>query len=181
MGELVSKRYALALFEAALDLDKIKIFKEELDFLERVFQEDRELIQILKHPRIKKDDKKDLIRKIFKENVSGEIINFLYILVDKRRETYILDIIKEYMQIFNEHENIVKVVAMTAVPMEEKSKDNLVVVLGKKLNKTIEIENKIDPSVIGGVLLKIENKIVDGTLKGQLESIGRAIGVRLTS
>lgn len=176
MAELVSKRYALALFDAGLDLNKINDFNEELDFLDAVFEEEEKLFQLLSHPRIKRDEKKDLIDNVFKDKLSLEMMNFLYILIDKRRESYILDIIKKYKLLFNEHENIVKVVAMTAVPMEDKSKDKLVEALGNKLNKNIELTNEIDPSVLGGILLKLEDKVMDGTLRGQLNSISKAIG-----
>lgn len=175
MGELVGKTYAVALFDAASDLDKINDFNNELSFLRSVFDDEKELINLLSHPRIKKDEKKDLISRIFKGKISLELINLLYILVDKRRESYILDIVKEYKKLFNEYKNIVKVVAMTALPMEEDSKNRLVESLGKKLNKTVELTNEIDPSVIGGILLKIEDKIIDGTLKGQLDSISKVI------
>lgn len=175
MAELVSKRYALALFDAGLELDKIDDFKNELDFLRAVFHDEKQLMDLLSHPRIKRDDKKELINKIFKNKLSLELINFLYILIDKRRESNILDIIKRYNIFFNEYKDIVNVVAMTAVPMEENSKNNLVEVLSKKLNKTIKLSNEIDKSVIGGVLLKIEDKVIDGTLKGQLDSISKVI------
>lgn len=176
MAKLVSNRYALALFEAGLDLGKINEFNKELDFLKAVFEKEVKFLQILNHPRISKTEKKDLIDKIFKEKLSGEIINFLYILVDKRREGFILDIIEEYKEIFNEHENILNVVAITAIPMEQQSKDKLQTVLSNKLNKKIELSNKVDKTILGGVLLHVENKIIDGTVKGQLESIGKAIG-----
>lgn len=175
MAELISKRYALALFEAGLDLGKVNEFNEELDFVKTIFVGEKKLLQILGHPKINKVEKKDLIDKLFKEKLSLEMLNFLYILIDKRREMYILDMIDQYKGLFNEHENIVKVVAMTAVPMEEKSKAKLITVLNNRLNKKIELTNEVDSSILGGVLLKMENKIMDGTLKGQLESIGRVI------
>lgn len=175
MAELISKRYALALFEAGLDLGKINEFDKELDFVKVVFEEEKKLLQILGHPKINKNEKKGLIDELFKNRLSLEMVNFLYILIDKRRESYILDIVDQYKGLFNEHENIVKVVAKTAVPMEEKSKAKLAQVLSNKLNKKIHLTNEVDSSILGGVLLKIENKIIDGTLKGQLESLGRVI------
>jgi F-type H+-transporting ATPase subunit delta len=176
MAKLVSSRYALALFEAGLDIGKIDEFNKELDFLKVIFEKEVKLLQILNHPRISKDEKKQLIDKIFKEKLSQEMINFLYILVDKRREGFILDIVEEYKERFNEHKNILNVVAITAIPMEKQSKDKLQVVLSNKLNKKIQLSNKVDKTIIGGVLLKVESKIIDGTVKGQLESIGQAIG-----
>lgn len=175
MAELVSSRYALALFEAGLDLGKVNEFNKELDFLKAVFEKEIKLLQILTHPRIDKNEKRDLMDSLFKDRISQEMMNFLYILIDKRREGSIVDIIHRYQEIFNEHENIVKVVAITAVPMEEKFKSKLITVLSNKLNKKIELDNKVDGTILGGVLLKIANKQLDGTVKGQLESIGKVI------
>lgn len=175
MAKLVANRYASALFEAGIDLDKIKKFNSELTFLEGVFSGEEKLLQILHHPKIAKSEKRNLLDSLFKERLSEEMMNFLYILIDKRREGYILDIVEEYRLLFNKHENIIKVVAVTAVAMEDKAKERLTVVLKDKLKKTIELTNEIDIGLIGGVLLKVENKLIDGTVKGQLESIGRAI------
>lgn len=175
MAELVSKKYALALFEAGLDLGKVSEFEKELDFVEAVFLQENKLIQILGHPKIKRDEKKGLIDELFKGRLSLEIVNFLYILIDKRRESNILDIVDQYKVLFNEHENILKVVAMTAVPMEENLISKLATVLGNKLSKTVELTNEVDKSILGGVLLKFDNRIIDGTLKGELESLGKVI------
>lgn len=175
MAELVSKRYALALFDAGLDLNKIDDFYKDLELLKSVFGEEKKLLKILHHPKIKKVEKRNIIDEIFKGRVSLEIVNFLYILIDKRRENNILQIIDNYKELFYKNKNIVKVVAITAIPMVEESKSNLTRVLANKLNKEIELTNEIDSSILGGVLLKVENKLMDGTIKGQLESIGKAI------
>lgn len=177
MAKLVSNRYALALFEAGLDIGKTSEFNKELDFLKLVFEKEAKLFQILNHPRISKSEKKDLIDNIFKGKLSEEMINFLYILVDKRREGFILDIVEKYKEIFNDHENILNVVAITAIPMDQSSKDKLQTILSNNLNKKVTLSNKVDKTIIGGVLLRVENKIIDGTVKGQLESIGKALVV----
>lgn len=176
MAELVSKKYAMALFEAGLDLEKIHEFNGQLEILEKIFKEHLKLVQIFSHPKIRKEEKKELIDKLFKDKVSWEIVNFLYVLIDKRRERHILDIIQEYKVMFNKHEEIVKVVAVTAIPMEERYKAKLKVVLSNKLMKKVELENMVDPGILGGVILKFENKLVDGSVKGKLEDLGKVIG-----
>jgi len=175
MAKLVGKRYALALFEAGVDLNQIAIFDQELDYLKSIFVEEPKLLQIFNHPKISKAEKHSLIDELFKDRISKEMVNFLYVLIDKRREGHILEIIDSYKELFNEHENIVRVVAVTAVPMEEKSKAKLITMLTNKLDKKIELTNTVDNKIIGGVLLKVENKLIDGTVKGQLEAIGKAI------
>lgn len=175
MAKLVSKRYAHALFEAGLELNKLEEFKEDLMLITHVLGKEPQIQNILSHPKITKDEKKDVITHIFGKQVSQEILNFLFVTVDKRREIYIMDISRQFEELFNEHENIVEVTAITAVPMDKKTQDRLTVVLGNKLNKTIKLKNTVDKDIIGGVLLKVENKIIDGTIKGQLESMENAI------
>lgn len=175
MAELVSKRYALALFEAGHELEKIDVFKEELTLLKGLFENEDRFLEVLSHPRINKPEKKEMVDKILKEQISGEMLNFLYILIDKKREKNILDITDEYGELYNEHKNIVKVVAKTAIPMEDKAKEKLINVLSEKLNKTIELTNQVDEDLMGGVLLQIEDRLIDGSLKGQLENIEKVI------
>ena len=175
MAKLVSKRYALSLFQAGLELKKTNDFNNELILIKKVFEQEKELIQILRHPKVSKNEKKSMLENIFKGKISPELINFLSILIDKRRETYIFEIIDQYMVLFNEHENIIKVTAVTAVSMDEEAQNKLKTVLNNKLKKKIELSNIVDKTIIGGVLLKVENKLIDGTVKGQLEAMGRAI------
>ncbi|NLW40402.1 MAG: F0F1 ATP synthase subunit delta [Tissierellia bacterium] len=175
MAKLVGKRYALALFEAGLELNNLEKFKEDIKSITEVIEKEELLQKVLKHPKISKDEKKELLTSIFKEQVSQEILNFLYVIIDKRREGFILDISKEFVKLFNEHNNILEVTAVTAVEMDNKMKDKLITVLSNKTKKKIVLNNAIDKNIIGGVLLKVENKIIDGTIKGQLQNIEKAI------
>lgn len=175
MAKLVGKRYAEALFEAGLELNKLESFREDIANVSSILKEELELQKILNHPKISKTEKKDLLSSIFKGKVSEEILNFLYIIVDKRREGSLIEISKEFEELFNEHNNILEVTAITAIDMNKKVKNKLTQVLSNKTNKTIKLNNIVDSDVIGGVLLRIENKIIDGTIKGQLQSIEKTI------
>lgn len=175
MAKLIGSRYASSLFEAGLDLDKIEKFYEELNFIENVFGSEPKLFQIFIHPRISKDEKKSLVEEIFGHRISKEVLNFLFIIIDKRREKNLFKIIEEYEFIFNEYKEIVNVVAITAVPMREKSKEKLKKVLQDKFNKEIQLSNEVDESIIGGVLLRMDNSIIDSTLKSRLKDMEMAI------
>ncbi|GFN36196.1 F0F1 ATP synthase subunit delta [Tepidimicrobium xylanilyticum] len=175
MAKLVSKRYAEALFEAGLELNVLEKFKEDIAYIMEIIKKEEMLQKVLKHPKISKDEKKELLTSIFKEKVSNEFLNFLYIVVDKRREGFLLEISKEFIKLYNEHNNILEVTAVTAVEMDNKIKDKLITILSNRTSKTIILNNVIDKDIIGGVLLKIENKIIDGTIKAQLENLEKAI------
>ncbi|MBU5293079.1 F0F1 ATP synthase subunit delta [Anaerosalibacter bizertensis] len=171
MAKLVSKRYALALFETGLELDKIEEFKNEISFISKVLEKEPDLEAVLIHPKITKDEKKNLVDSLFKGSVSQELLNFLYVIIDKRRERYIREIDSYYHYLYNEEKNILEATAITAVPMDRKAEDKLKIILSNKLGKNIVLKNVVDKEVVGGVMLKVENKIIDGTVKGQLESI----------
>lgn len=175
MAKLVANRYAISLFQAGIELKKIEQFHRELNFMGKILEKELKLFNILKHPRISKDEKKNIINEIFEENVSKEIKNFFYIIIDKRREGSLIDIVDEFNNEYNEFKNIVNVEAITAVKMEESAKGKLVKTLEEKMNKNIILTNKIDKSIIGGVILKLDHKFIDNTLKNQLENMNTQI------
>lgn len=171
MAKLIGSRYASSLFDVGLERGKIEEFYGELEAINNIFNIEEKLFQIFIHPRISKDEKKSLVYEIFGKRISNELLNFLYIIVDKGREKNLFEISDEYKNIYDTHKGIVDVTAVTAIPMEEKAIDKLQVVLGNKLNKKIRLNNEVDKTVIGGVLLKMNQKIIDNTLISQLKSM----------
>ena len=93
MAELVGKRYASSLFEVGLELESIDKFKNQLEFIKETFLSEEKLLDILEHPRISKDEKRKLVVAIFDKNISQELLNLLFIIIDKRREKSIKNII----------------------------------------------------------------------------------------
>lgn len=171
MAELVVIPYAKALFDAGLELNEIDTFNKDLHFIEKVFNGEEKLIQVFSHPHIKKDEKKLLIENIFANKISQYTRNFLYILIDKRREKELFQIIKEFENLYDNYAGILNVVAVTAIEIDKKSQKKLIKVLKDKLNKEIKLTNEIDESILGGVLLKLDNKFIDSTILGQLKSM----------
>lgn len=180
MAKLVSKRYALALFETGLELDKVDQFKEEINAVSNVLIEENDFKKVLNHPKVSKDEKKEILNHVFGGKVSEEILNFLYVIVDKRREMYIEEISEYFDFLYNEEKNIALATVVTAIPMDESTQNRLKEKLSKELNKNVVLKNLVDESIIGGAILKIDNKIIDGTVKGQLESIEKNLkGMRV--
>lgn len=175
MAKLIGNRYGSALFEAGLELNKLDDFHKEINLILDILKREPDLETLLSHPKISKEEKKDILKNVFEKLVSQEMLNFLYIIVDKRREGHLFEIGQEFEDLFNKHKNITKVVAITSIPMKDEAQEKLKVTLGEKLRKNIVLENVVDPSILGGVLLKVEDKIIDGSIKSQLENIERTI------
>lgn len=129
---------------------------EELDQIRDLFQKERELAAILTDPEIKEKEKNELIDNIFKNNVSDEMVSLI-------------------KKLFLKYNNPVIVKAVTALPMERAAQDKLKDIIRKKLDKDIMFENEIDESIIGGVLLKVGDKVFDGTVKCQLKAVEKQL------
>lgn len=175
MAELVAKRYAEALFEAAVELDKLDGLKEEMVFVSEVFNFDAKLKTVFEHPKLSKSEKKDIVNSLFEEKVSQEMKNLLYILVDKRREKHIDGIRNEFVGMYNKEKNIVEATALTRIPMTEDEVKKLTDKLASKLGKHVSIKNTVDVNLIGGMLIRIEDKVVDLSIKGQLEGLQKML------
>ena len=175
MADIVSEKYAASLFQVGLEEKIQKDLERGLDYIKEAFKSGEGLDLILRHPAIGRDEKKDLVERIFKGSIREELVNFIFVLIDNKRIASLEDILAAYEEIYNQYENIERVLAITAVEMDKKTKKALEKSLGRKLNKKIKLENKIDPGIIGGAILRYGNKYIDGSLAGQLESMRKAI------
>ncbi|CAH2215007.1 F0F1 ATP synthase subunit delta [Tepidibacter aestuarii] len=171
MAKLVASRYANALFEVGISEGTTADLNDELKVIVDLFDQNEDFLKILKAPLISKEEKKALVEKIYKDKTSLEMMNFLKVLIDKDRIGIIDEIFTEYNALINEKNNILEAVAITAVPMSEKDLNNLKQKLSETKGKNIILKNEVDKSVIGGVLVKMGNEEIDGTIKTRLEKL----------
>lgn len=175
MAKLVSKTYSEALFEVALEENKVDLFLEELQFIIDTFKMYPEFYDLFKSPLLKVDEKKKVVSEVFGEKLSQEMNNFLKIILDKRRAYYIEQIKLEYEKMVNKHKGIIKAVAVTAIPLSDEEKNSLEEKLSKLTGKSIKLTNEIDKSLLGGVLVKLGDKVIDGTVKSRLEELKESL------
>lgn len=175
MAKLVSKTYAEALFEVALEENKVDLFLEELDFVVGAFKMHPEFFTLFKSPQINIVEKKEMIAEAFKGKLSDEISNFLKIILDKNRGYYIEQIKNQYENMLNKHKGIIKAIATTAIPLNDEDSLKLKEKLEKLTGKNIKLTNKIDESLLGGVLVRIGDKVIDGTIKGRLDEVKESL------
>lgn len=182
MAKLVGKRYAEALYEVAVESDKLQEYKQEIKAVTGIFSENPELYNIFTHPRVTKDEKKNMMDELFKGKISQEVLNLFYIIIDKGRENDLEDISEAYVELSNEKLGIVEAKAYTAVAMSPEEIARLQEKLSSKFNKKVNLSNHIDETLLGGVLVKLGDKVMDGTVKGRLSEIQRELNnIRLTA
>lgn len=171
MEKLVGKVYAQALFDVAIESDKLDEFGEEMKYINGIFQQYPEFFILYKTPRIDSEEKKKIITKVFEKSISKEVLNLMKILLDKGRASSFEDIVNEYRRLANNHNNIMEAVAITAIPMPEVEKLALENKLSNLTGKIIRLENKIDDSILGGILVRIGDKVIDGTIQSRLNEL----------
>lgn len=141
-----------SLIDASLELYKSKDSEEELKKVKDLLEKEPRLVEILTDPDIKEEEKKTLIDNIFKGRVSNQML----VLLNK---------------IFLRYTQIVSVTAVTAVPMESKAQERLKATLSRKLDKDVILYNEVDKKIIGGILLKVGDRLMDATLLSELKTI----------
>ncbi|MDC3416733.1 F0F1 ATP synthase subunit delta [Aquibacillus salsiterrae] len=171
----VSKRYAEALFQLAQEKSIVEQLEAELQIVKEVFENNEAFNKFLEHPRVSTDKKKQLIDKAF-DGFVKEIINTLKILVDRHNEDAIPQIVDHFATLVNESKGIAEATVYSVRELSDNEKKELVEVFKQKLNlNNLNVTNVVEPSILGGVRVKIGNTIYDGTLKGRLARIERNI------
>jgi F-type H+-transporting ATPase subunit delta len=171
MRNEVASKYSRALFELGKDHDNLLKLKESLDEFWQLVLGNEDLNELLFHQRIMPEDKKRVIEKIFAEELDKDILHFIFILIDKRREYFLESIIKEFNNLVDRAESILHVEVTSAVELQAKQIDKLKAKLDSLLDYNILIKNKVDEEIIAGLVLKIDDYIIDGSLRNGLNSL----------
>jgi ATP synthase F1 delta subunit len=167
----VAATYGTAMFEAARDLDKIAAVGEELAAIDSVFRDEPEFFGLLCSPSVDAVGKKNAIKAVLDGRVSKELLNFLFILTDKRRIGGFHAIAKSYQTLVNTNLGISAGTVYSAVPLSEEKLDRLAAETGRLLGRNVRLDNLIDGGIIGGVKIYIEGKLIDASVRGRLDTL----------
>ncbi len=173
-GKLAEK-YGMAIFELADEKNLLDAVKEELAAVNALFAEHPDLQQFVSNPRVPTVAKRDVLRQVFADKVQPFILSFLLLVTDRRREAILPDIIKAYNRFLNERRGLVEARVTTARELAPAEYEALTARLGKRLNRQVVLEKAIDPSIIGGVVVRIGDKLIDGSVVRQLKQLESAL------
>lgn len=166
--EKVANCYAVSLFDLAKEEKDIEGYLRDIQFVQDVFSSDASLIAFFSHVLVDDDAKCDLIDQSFKGQINGYVVNFLKLLIKKRRIRYILEISKDFKKLCNEYFGIEEGILYTSFEISPEMLKQVELAVGKKEKKTVHLKVVIDPSLIGGIKIEIKNRIYDGTLMNKV-------------
>lgn len=168
---LIARRYAGAFYSVCLEQNIINQAEQELIYFTGILNVNEDLKKILVSPRIASIKKKEILYNIFGSGISKVTFDFISLLVDKKRENLFFCISEIFSQIILENGNIVIASVTAAIPMGISEQNGLQSALSARTGKFVKLEINIDPSIIGGLIVRIEDKIYDGSVTGHLKRI----------
>ncbi|MCI8269031.1 MAG: F0F1 ATP synthase subunit delta [Lachnospiraceae bacterium] len=169
MAKLVSKVYGDALFETAMEKDRIDVLYEEIVALVPVLEGNPELMALLNNPRIVKEEKVAIIHQVFEGRVEEELMGFLSVVVEKDRQNDLIPIFSYFIQRVKEYKRIGTVSVTSAVELSEEQKSRLKEkLLGTTDYVMFEMNYQIDPALIGGMVIRIGDRVVDSSIRTRL-------------
>ena len=175
MINVIADRYAQALFEVGEETQTTSELYQELKQLVDILNENKDLYNFLKSPLIGRDDKKNVMKNIFENQLSKNMNNFLKIVIDKDRMSTIGNIQESYKNLLNDKNNILEGTVITAVALNEKEIKDLEKNLSTKYNKNVTLTNVVDETILGGVLVKLGNEEIDGTIRTRLSRMKKQL------
>ena len=171
MIDVIANRYAEALFQLSEEENISKEIYSELHDVVQLIKENKDLDNVFKSPLVAKNEKIDLIEALFNEKINNNLKNFLKILVEKGRISSLKSIELTFKELLNDKHNIIEGTVISAIALTEKQVKELEEKLSKKYNKNVTLENEVDQSILGGVLVRLGNTQIDGSVKTRLNNI----------
>lgn len=173
----ISKRYARAFFEIAGEEKNLERYYNELSQFSSVIAKNKDLKGFLANPVFEQESKKKVLEKIIsKLSLSKMTINFLNLLIDKKRIDVLPDIEICYRQLMDEALKKVRVTLKTAYPLSDEMQNHVISGLKKMTGREVEVTVENDKSLLGGIVIGVGDTLYDGSIKNQLNNMRNLLG-----
>jgi F-type H+-transporting ATPase subunit delta len=168
------RRYAQAVFELAKETNQLEKWADDLKVISQVFEESHIAYQ-LDNPKVTREKKINLISVVLKTEVSPAAFNLAVLLVTRHRSRFAGAIANEYTRLWNDLRGVAIAEVTTAVPVDAEQENAIVARLSTMTGKKITIHSKVDPTIIGGVIARIGDTLIDGSVKSRLDALRKSL------
>lgn len=176
MAKLAATTYGDALFELALEESKIDALYDEVLVVLKAFEDNSELNKLLNHPKIDKEEKEKFLESVFGSFVSKNLTGFLMIMVSKDRQQNIVEALYYFCDKVLEYKKIGIAFVTTATPLTDVQKENVVTkLLSTTKYKDFQMHYDVDSSIIGGMVIRIGDRVVDSSIKTKLDELAKQL------
>lgn len=175
MAGKLEKVYADALFELAVEDNTLDTVAEEMEAVAGIMNENSDFLKLLSAPTVSDKDKKSMLSKAFEGRISDTVFNFINVLCDNGRIKYLIAISQQFKDMYNDKNGILEVIVTTTMPLSDNLREKLVLKLEKISSKKIQLVEKIDTSIMGGIVLNYNNTQIDASVKKRLDTMRQQI------
>ena len=174
----VASRYARSVFDLAIELKIVDKVYDDMLLLGQVCADNRKLVILLKNPIVRYDYKLRILHKIFEKHVNKLTIKFFDLICRKNRASILPEVSRVFVMLYHDHKGIVSADVSTAVALSVAIKKEFEEIIGKATGKKVELDTKVDESLIGGYVLRIGDNQIDDSLKSKLNNLRRELKSR---
>ncbi|MFV0590093.1 MAG: ATP synthase F1 subunit delta [Draconibacterium sp.] len=167
----INVRYAKAFFSVAKEKKLLDTLKADIQSVLEVCRSVPDFVLLLDSPVVKTSKKAALIKQIFESKVDSLTLNFLLLIIENKREAFIPGICRNFLELSKKDQNIKSAILTTASEVNAATVEKIKVLLEKELNATIELSTHINQEILGGLVLRLDDKQYDASVASQLRKI----------
>jgi F-type H+-transporting ATPase subunit delta len=171
----IASRYAKSLLELAVEKKQLEEINADMSLIAKVCKENRDFVLMLNNPIIKSLKKAAIIKEIFNGKVQEMTLLFFDIVARKTRESVLPEMAKVFHQLYNEHKGIISAEVSTTIALDEGLRAQVIKIVKEISGKEVQLNEKVDSSLIGGFIIKVGDKQIDETIQSKLNDLRREL------
>lgn len=168
--EELAQVYARSLFEVAREQDKLDKLREQLGQFADAMKQNRELELFFFSPYFSTNEKQEGLEKLL-DGADEQLMNFLKLLIENHRMPVIYRLRREYERLWERENRLLSVVLTSAVELDEQTVKDLGERIGERTGNTVALTTKVEPDIIGGIVVRVGNSILDASIRNRLEQL----------
>ena len=172
-GEIIAKRHAQAVFQIALERNELERWRTDLEMMASVFS-NPDLLSIVENPKVRLEEKKKLATSCL-PGASKLALNLAYLLITRGRVRILPQISNEYQRLVDVNEGLEHAEVTTATVMDGETRESVAEQLTRISGKRIVLSAHTDPAIIGGFVARIGDRLIDGSIRSQLDSLRKTL------
>lgn len=175
MAKLVTKRYATALFDMATEENAVERYASEIEVVLEAIEDAPEFVAVLQNQKVTLQDKIDVVENIFGEKLSTSIVGLMVLVVKKGRQDFLVPIFETFLEMVRTQKGILKATVTSAVPLSKPQLEAIQKQLVTNTKSEIEIETIVDETIIGGLIIRVGDKVVDASVAGKMQALKKQL------
>jgi F-type H+-transporting ATPase subunit delta len=172
--EEIAQVYSRALFEAAQEQDKLDVVREQVGAFADALEENRDLAVFFFSPYFSTEEKKEGLGKVL-DGADDTVRNFLELLVEKHRVPAVYRIRREYDSLWEEENKLLPVEVTSAIELDKETVKDIGEKIGERTGRKVQLESKVDPDILGGIVVRVGDRILDASIANRLESLRKQV------